>query len=160
MNTWTSRRDFIKTIGLGTAGLSLMALTGGCERLREIIENRPIRRNINTLTATDPVVISYRNAVSAMKALPASDPRSWTAQAQIHLDYCHTAIGSSYPGTDGTCSTSNAYVGSSQAILILPYPIGTGPCAAAFRTSSGVERQILFSIALVSPRQVPWQVPA
>jgi hypothetical protein len=31
---------------------------------------------------------SYRAAIDAMKALPSSDPRSWQAQAEIHLDHC------------------------------------------------------------------------
>jgi tyrosinase len=31
---------------------------------------------------------AYRRAIEAMQALPASDPTSWRAQAQIHLDWC------------------------------------------------------------------------
>jgi len=43
-----------------------------------------VRRNINHLALTDTNVEAYRTAVTAMKALPASDGRSWVAQAAIH----------------------------------------------------------------------------
>src|SRR5262245_51842377 len=42
------------------------------------------RRAASTLTATDPIIVGYRRAVQAMKALPATDPCSWAAQAAIH----------------------------------------------------------------------------
>ncbi|MFT3718606.1 tyrosinase family protein [Pseudorhodoferax sp.] len=69
---------------LGAAPLAL----GGCEALLERIRNRPVRRSLRTLAANDPIVETYRAAVAAMKALPASDRRSWNAQAQIHFDHC------------------------------------------------------------------------
>ena len=34
--------------------------------------------------ATDPVLVSYRKAIKAMKALPTSNPLSWNYQAAIH----------------------------------------------------------------------------
>jgi len=46
------------------------------------------RRSIATLAADDPIVEAYRAAVRAMRALPASDPRHWTRQAEIHLNFC------------------------------------------------------------------------
>lgn len=76
--------SLLKTALLGSTGLAL----GGCESLLEQIRNRPMRRDLATLAANDPVIDTYKAAVSAMKALPASDPRSWAAQAQIHLDHC------------------------------------------------------------------------
>ncbi|HEY6961630.1 MAG TPA: tyrosinase family protein [Gaiellaceae bacterium] len=42
------------------------------------------RRDVGGLGATDPIIVGYRKAVQAMKALPASDPRSWSYQAAIH----------------------------------------------------------------------------
>ncbi|MDO8877952.1 MAG: tyrosinase family protein [Pseudolabrys sp.] len=46
------------------------------------------RRSIGAMPLNDPVLDSYRKAVDAMKRLPASDPRNWTKQAQIHLNFC------------------------------------------------------------------------
>jgi tyrosinase len=82
-----TRRDLIRG-GTALTGLALAGLTGGCESLKQKIANRPVRRNIATLSSTDPIVQSYKDAVAAMKALPSSDPRSWTRQAQIHFDHC------------------------------------------------------------------------
>jgi tyrosinase len=79
------RRIVIK--GLGAVGLSLIGATlfGGCESLIEKIKNRPVRRRLRTgSAAVDNDIAIYRQAVSLMKALPASDPRSWSAQAAIH----------------------------------------------------------------------------
>jgi tyrosinase len=36
------------------------------------------------MNASDPILVSYRTAIKAMKALPATDPRSWAYQAAIH----------------------------------------------------------------------------
>jgi len=82
-----SRRDVLKGLGaLGVTGLSLWA--GGCEACRKQIENRPTRRNIAGLAANDPIIQAYKDAVTAMKALPAADPRNWTKQAEIHFNHC------------------------------------------------------------------------
>jgi tyrosinase len=85
-----SRRDFLKDAGaLSMASLALWA--GGCESCLQQIQNRPTRKNIQTLWSanpSDPVITTYKNAVTAMKALPASDPRSWEGQAQIHFNKC------------------------------------------------------------------------
>ncbi len=84
-----SRRDFLKLSAVGAAGLALAGCTQ--EQLDEILENianRPVRRNINTMTDSDPMLVSYRAAVAAMKALPESNPRSWQAQANIHDNFC------------------------------------------------------------------------
>ena len=43
-----------------------------------------VRRDVGGLGAAHPIMVSYRNAVAAMKALPTNDPRSWTYQAAIH----------------------------------------------------------------------------
>jgi tyrosinase len=83
-DNWWSRRDFLKQ----ATAMSSLILLGGCESCRDRIENRPTRRNIANLAANDPVVQAYKDGVQAMKNLPGSDPRSWTAQAQIHFDHC------------------------------------------------------------------------
>ncbi len=42
------------------------------------------RMDVGNLTASSSQILSYAKAVTAMKALPSSDPRSWTYQAAIH----------------------------------------------------------------------------
>ena len=84
----TKRRDFLKTASAGAG----WAMLGGCastiEDCQQMIENRPVRRNIATLSATDPIIEAYRTAVRRMKELPESDPRNWNRQARIHNDFC------------------------------------------------------------------------
>jgi tyrosinase len=51
-----------------------------------------VRRDIGGLTASDPILVSYRNAVTAMQALPATNPVSWAYQAAIHGTTATTGI--------------------------------------------------------------------
>lgn len=82
------RRTLLSALLKGSAlGAGALAL-GGCESLLEKIRNRPVRRDLATLAANDPIIDTYKAAVSAMKALPASDPRNWSNQADIHLNHC------------------------------------------------------------------------
>jgi tyrosinase len=84
-----SRRDFLKLSALGAVGLALASCTQEqLEKILDKIKNRPVRRNINTMTDDDPDLVSYRAAVAAMKNLPSSDLRNWTRQAQIHDEFC------------------------------------------------------------------------
>jgi tyrosinase len=86
LNSFT-RRDFLRGFGaLSAAGLTLWA--GGCESCKRQIQQRPTRRNIANLPANDPIIQAYKDAVTAMKALPASDGRNWTKQAEIHQNHC------------------------------------------------------------------------
>ncbi len=82
-----SRRGFLAQAG-ALAAFSLSFWTGGCEGCLNRIRHRPTRRNIANLAATDPIVVTYKNAVAAMKALPSSNPISWVAQANIHNNKC------------------------------------------------------------------------
>jgi hypothetical protein len=43
-----------------------------------------VRRNIWAIPVDHPHVIAYGDAVTAMRARPATDPTSWTRQADIH----------------------------------------------------------------------------
>ena len=82
-----SRRDFVK--GASALGLTALAVgTGACEACWKKIKERPTRRNIANLAANDPIIQTYKDAVAAMKGLPASDGRNWTKQAEIHLNKC------------------------------------------------------------------------
>src|SRR4029077_14665600 len=53
-----------------------------------------VRVDVWTLPATDPILTAYADAVSAMKAKPATDPTSWAYQAAIH----GTQVGHPLPG--------------------------------------------------------------
>ncbi|HWN11268.1 MAG TPA: tyrosinase family protein [Pyrinomonadaceae bacterium] len=82
-----SRRDFMKGAGaLGITGLALWS--GACESACKKIKERPTRRNIANLAANDPIIQTYKDAVAAMKALPATDGRNWNKQADIHNNKC------------------------------------------------------------------------
>ena len=78
------RRELLALAG----ALGLTLATGGCEQLLEAIANRPTRRNIASLAPNDPILQSYRAAISAMRALPSSDQRNWMNQADIHFNHC------------------------------------------------------------------------
>ena len=77
------RRDF----NAGIMAAAASAFFGGCEKIIEDIRNRPVRRNITAPEAADDIA-TYKAAVTAMKALPASDPRQWNNQANIHQNSC------------------------------------------------------------------------
>jgi len=79
------RRVFLKGVGYISLGVVASTLFGGCESILEQIQNRPIRRRLGTGTSeVDQDVEIYKDAVSQMKMLDSSDPRSWDAQASIH----------------------------------------------------------------------------
>ncbi len=46
------------------------------------------RKSASPTNPDPPELKGYKKAVALMKALPADDPRSWKAQANIHNDYC------------------------------------------------------------------------
>jgi tyrosinase len=90
-----TRRDFLRMTAFG----AVAAVIDGCngqgnpwatvlEILSRII-NRPVRRDLGSLAANDPLVLRYAEAVKAMKALDASgDKRGWTYQQSIHTSWC------------------------------------------------------------------------
>lgn len=50
----------------------------------------PVRQDVTAAAAAGDLA-KYASAVAKMKALPSTDPRNWTRQAQIHLNNCpHT----------------------------------------------------------------------
>jgi tyrosinase len=84
------RREFLKDLGLAGA-VALLAVTGGCEQIIEIIENRPTRKNIDNLGPSDPMIVAYKAAITAMKTLYTTNPtdqRNWVNQALIHNNHC------------------------------------------------------------------------
>jgi len=83
-----------------------------------------VRRDIQNLSATDPALVSYAKAIKAMKALPASDPRSWSYQAAIHMTTTtpvHTAW--------NTCEHGTYYFWSSLGTTLLGLELADGEAA-------------------------------
>lgn len=82
MSRQITRRHFLKTAGVAaSATLVGESLIGNSAAQAA---SSYVRRDIGLLVTNDPIITSYRAAVKAMKALPATDPRSWTYQAAIH----------------------------------------------------------------------------
>ena len=78
-NRITRRRFMI------TAGAAASAVVGSSIFNVDSVMAAPyIRRNLGGMAASDPVLVSYRKAIKAMKLLPASNPLSWAYQAAIH----------------------------------------------------------------------------
>ncbi|WP_341711276.1 tyrosinase family protein [Erythrobacter sp.] len=77
-----------RSVLAGGTSLIFLASLGGCEELKKKIANRPVRKDIANLAINDPILDTYRDAIAQMQALPQSDPRNWTRQAQIHLNTC------------------------------------------------------------------------
>lgn len=78
-----SRRQFLRTTTTAAGALAL-----GVGPLAPYLEAQPaqplVRRNIGPLAADSDILRGYRTAITAMKALPATDPRNWIYQANIH----------------------------------------------------------------------------
>ncbi|HEU4881533.1 MAG TPA: tyrosinase family protein [Longimicrobium sp.] len=83
-----TRREFLQQLAAAGVVLGVGGSLGGCGPILQAIQNRPVRRNIADLAPNDPIIDAYKAAVTAMKALPTTDGRNWTRQAQIHLDHC------------------------------------------------------------------------
>jgi tyrosinase len=83
-----TRRQFLQLTAAGAAASMLVGCNPTFQALLDRIRNRPVRRDINSLSATDPVLTTYKSAIQLIKALPASDKRSWVNQSNIHLNFC------------------------------------------------------------------------
>jgi tyrosinase len=75
-----TRRRFIVTAGAAASTV----LGSSLFNLDTVMAATYIRRNVGGMTASDPVLVSYRKAIKAMKLLPDSNPLSWVYQAAIH----------------------------------------------------------------------------
>ena len=73
---------------VGGSALATMLALGGCEKILDQIRNRPVRRDVATMASNDPILEAYRDGISQMQALGSGDPRSWTSQANTHLNFC------------------------------------------------------------------------
>src|SRR3954452_14636098 len=73
-----TRRRFLKVTGGAIAASTLFDV----EKL--FAGPTFIRKDVGGLVAGSSDLVSYGNAITAMKALPASNPLSWSYQAAIH----------------------------------------------------------------------------
>src|SRR3954468_8216370 len=92
-NRFTRRRFMV------TAGAAASTVLGSSIFNLESVWAAPVtRRNLGGMLASDPVLVFYRKAIKAMKALPTSNPLSWNYQAAIH----RTTLSGSFPAWN-TC---------------------------------------------------------
>ncbi|MFZ1009708.1 MAG: tyrosinase family protein [Candidatus Sulfotelmatobacter sp.] len=84
MRNHFTRRRFLATAG-ATAGAGLVGKS--LFNVDKVFAQRPapfVRPNVAGLTLASPAITSYIAGITAMKALPAANPVSWTYQAAIH----------------------------------------------------------------------------
>jgi Common central domain of tyrosinase/Polyphenol oxidase middle domain len=81
MKNHFTRRRFLKAASLAASAVILepSPLKGNA-----IPAGTVVRRDIGGLTANHPIIVSYRKAIKAMKALRCENPLSWAYQAAIH----------------------------------------------------------------------------
>lgn len=80
-----TRREVLATGARASVGMSAICVPLlEAPRAAARRQTTVVRRDVGGLSASDPIIVAYKTAVQAMKALPASDPRSWTYQAAIH----------------------------------------------------------------------------
>ena len=75
------RRLFLRRLASTTA-------VAGTSGLWTAQAQQPKRQSASPTNPDPPELKGYKKAVELMKKLPASDPRSWKAQAKIHNDFC------------------------------------------------------------------------
>lgn len=89
---FTRREVFQLAAVAGTSAWLLSACTPeSLDAFLEKIRNRPRRRNIASLPASDPYVAQYATVVREMKSRSqanASDPTGWQAFVDLHRDWC------------------------------------------------------------------------
>jgi tyrosinase len=86
-----TRRQLLQLATLVGGAAAAGVVVGCTPAQQEAIANRPVRKDIANLSENDPDVVSYKAAITAMKALDQSSPadsRGWAKQAQIHYDHC------------------------------------------------------------------------
>ena len=83
MSKAQTRRTFLATAGITVAAVVTQRLGALRDKPKEV----PVlgtRENVAGMEADHPVLASYRKAIEAMKKQPATDPLSWTFQANMH----------------------------------------------------------------------------
>lgn len=81
MSNHFTRRRFMATAGAAAS----VALGPSIFNLESVFAAPTyVRRNLGGMDSSDPILLSYRTAIQAMKALPTANPLSWDYQAAIH----------------------------------------------------------------------------
>jgi Common central domain of tyrosinase/Polyphenol oxidase middle domain len=76
-----SRRAFLKTTAAAAAGITILST----DEVFAIVQNGVfIRQSLSTLGPNSPDVVSLRNGISRMRALPATDCRNWNNWGNVH----------------------------------------------------------------------------
>jgi tyrosinase len=75
------RRQFV-------AGAAITVAAPYVMKTRAHAQSPRVRRDVQSLSASDSFFAKYGQAVQAMHQLPASDPRNWRNQALIHINHC------------------------------------------------------------------------
>jgi len=89
----TTRRSFIAG-SLTLGGASFLALNGWSDALAQCVPTPlrtttyKVRPEINSLAPNHPIIVAYKKAIAAMRALPATHLHSWQYQANIHVNFC------------------------------------------------------------------------
>lgn len=84
MGSETTRRGFLKSAGTAALVGAMSQPFTGIPALAAYAAGPTVRRNAFTMANNDPILVGYRRAITAMKALPLSNPCSWAYQAAIH----------------------------------------------------------------------------
>jgi hypothetical protein len=77
----TNRRRFLATVG-ATASVTL--LSPSVFDFNMLAGPTFVRRDVAGLSGSDPIIVDYQNAITAMQGLVSTDVRSWFYQAAIH----------------------------------------------------------------------------
>jgi len=83
MTNQYNRRNLLKTGAAALVGAASQPFTG-IPALAAYAAGPTVRRNAFTMATSDPILVGYRKAITAMKALATNNPCSWTYQAAIH----------------------------------------------------------------------------
>lgn len=83
MSARLTRRRLLKTGGIAVLGAATQTFTG-IPALAAYANQPAVRRNAFTMANNDPILVGYRKAITAMRALPTENPCSWSYQAAIH----------------------------------------------------------------------------
>lgn len=82
MSIELTRRQFLVTATRTTAAIGALGVP--LLRAGPATAAPLVRRDVGALTGADPILAGYAKAIAAMKALPATNPLSWSYQAAIH----------------------------------------------------------------------------
>jgi tyrosinase len=83
MSARLTRRSILKAGGTALLGAAAQPFTS-IPALAGYAAGPTVRRNAFMMANNDPILVGYRKAINAMRALPTNNPCSWIYQAAIH----------------------------------------------------------------------------